>query len=31
MPQFVICIDAVGMEAGGTGLQQAYDRVNQAL
>jgi threonine dehydrogenase-like Zn-dependent dehydrogenase len=25
------CIDAVGMEAGGTGLQQAYDRVKQAL
>jgi len=25
------CIDAVGMEAGGTGVQQAYDRVKQAL
>jgi threonine dehydrogenase-like Zn-dependent dehydrogenase len=25
------CIDAVGMEADGTGLQQAYDRVKQAL
>jgi len=25
------CIDAVGMEADGTGLQHAYDRVKQAL
>ena len=25
------CIDAVGMEAHGTGLQYAYDRVKQAL
>jgi len=25
------CIDAVGMEAHGTGLQHAYDRVKQAL
>ncbi|WP_280425168.1 zinc-dependent alcohol dehydrogenase [Nocardia carnea] len=25
------CIDAVGMEAHGTGLQQAYDRVKQLL
>lgn len=25
------CIDAVGMEAAGTGLQGAYDRVKQAL
>ncbi len=25
------CIDAVGMEAGGRGIQQAYDRVKQAL
>ncbi len=25
------CIDAVGMEADGTGVQHAYDRVKQAL
>lgn len=25
------CIDAVGMEAGGTGLQQAYDTVKQTI
>ncbi len=25
------CIDAVGMEAHGTGVTQAYDRVRQAL